>query len=69
MSVKTEAHCRFREEDGICAILKVTDATPQKPLCRFPKATTETCEIVINWRNLPSNPVDAGLVPPMGEID
>ena len=69
MQSQKEAHCRFREEDGICAILKVTDATPQKPLCKFPQATTETCEIARDWRNPPSNPVDAGFLPPVGEID
>jgi len=59
----------FREEDSTCAILRQTDATPQKPMCKYPNATTESCEIAVKWRNPSSNPFDLGLMPPMGEID
>ena len=68
--VETRAnHCRFREEDGTCAILRQADSTPQKPICKYPETTTESCEIAINRRNPSSNPIDIGFLPPMGEID
>ena len=67
---KIEAnHCMFREEDGTCAILRQADSIPQKPICKYPETTTESCEIAINRRNPSSNPIDIGFLPPMGEID
>lgn len=66
---ETLPRCKFGEEDGTCAILRVTDSTPQKPICKYPDATIESCKVAINWQNPTSNPIDSGLFPAMGEID
>lgn len=57
----------FLEEGGTCAILRQTSSTPTKPLCDNQGKTTETCNRAINWQSPSSNPIDAGVYPPMGE--
>ena len=64
-----ETTCVFLEEGGTCAILRQTSSMPTKPLCDNQGKTTETCNRAINWRSPSSNPIDAGIYPPMGEID
>lgn len=68
MSEAKENHCRFREEDNICAILRQTSSKLEKPLCNNQQGTTDTCQTAIDWRSPSINPIDLGLVPPMGEI-
>lgn len=64
-----ENACMFLEEDGTCAILRQTSPAPTKPSCDNPNKTTNTCIRTINWRGYSPNPIDAGIYPPVGEID
>jgi hypothetical protein len=66
--VSNKEHCRFREEDNTCVILRQTSSQLSESKCTQPDKNTETCHTAIWWQNPNLSPIDRGLVPPMGEI-